>query len=196
MTKRTSEEVILFVLSAIAVIGLLPFAVVRFNLGAWADVIAAFFLSVLGCILFAYAFANQRNRQRDLLMQLSTEDPLTGAGNRRALHKKLGQLVASHRRTAEPMCAILLDLDNFEIINDKKGHATGDEVLRNVADTITARIRLTDGLYRSGGDEFVVLATSATGVTAITLAEEIRELIAAVLAKLELPGSVGSRRIS
>jgi len=279
MQKRTSEEVIVLVMSLISVIGLLPFAVVRFSTGDWAvgavDTVgvigssltfayvwhtrrseipgfciaalsltgmvanlyflgpgdlyflypvtiaaffltpprtalrltgaallassivllpslstfdfAKFFLSVLGCILFAFAFAQQRNRQRDQLQQLATEDPLTGAGNRRALHKKLEQMVASHRRTAEPMSAILLDLDNFKVVNDRKGHATGDAVLRRVADIITARIRLTDSLYRFGGDEFVVLATSATGDTAVKLAEDIRALIASALAELALP---------
>lgn len=279
MLKRSSEEVIVLVLSLISVIGLLPFAIVRFSTGDWAvglvDSIgvagsaatfayvwrthrteipgffiavlsltgmvvnlsflgpgdlyflypvimaaffltppatalrltgaallasciallpalsvfdfAKFFLSVLGCILFAYAFAHQRNRQRDQLLQMSTEDPLTGAGNRRALQKKLDQMVASHRRTAEPMSAILLDLDNFKVVNDRKGHAAGDAVLRRVADIITTRIRLTDSLYRFGGDEFVVLATRATGDTAAKLAEDIRDLIALALAELALP---------
>ena len=279
MHKRTSEEVIVLVLSLTSVIGLLPFAIVRFSTGDWAvglvDTIgvmgssatfayvwrvrrteipgffiavlslsgmvanlfflgprdlnflypvtiaaffltppatalrltaaallasslalfpalsvfdfAKFFLSVLGCILFAFAFAQQRNRQRDQLLQLSTEDPLTGAGNRRALNKKLDQLVASHRRSAVPMSAILLDLDNFKIVNDQKGHAAGDEVLRRVADIIAARIRLTDNLYRFGGDEFVVLAASATGDTAAKLAEDIRDLVARALDDLALP---------
>jgi len=281
MQKRTSEEVIVLVLSLISVIGLLPFAFVRFSTGDWAvglvDTIgvvgssatfayvwrtrrteipgffiavlslsgmvanlfflgprdlyflypvtiaaffltppatalrltaaallasslalfsgltafdfAKFFLSLLGCILFAFAFAfaQQRNRQRDQLLQLSTEDPLTGAGNRRALNKKLDQLVATYRRTAMPMSAILLDLDNFKIVNDAGGHAAGDEVLRRVADIIATRIRLTDNLYRFGGDEFVVLATSATGETAAKLAEDIRDLVARALADIALP---------
>jgi diguanylate cyclase (GGDEF)-like protein len=118
---------------------------------------------------------------------LSTEDPLTGAGNRRALNKKLDQLVATYRRTAMPMSAILLDLDNFKIVNDAGGHAAGDEVLRRVADIIATRIRLTDNLYRFGGDEFVVLATSATGETAAKLAEDIRDLVARALADIALP---------
>jgi len=130
---------------------------------------AKFFLSVLGCILFAYAFAQQRNRQRDQLLQLSTEDPLTGAGNRRALNKKLDQLVATYRRTAMPMSAILLDLDNFKAINDAQGHATGDAVLRCVCDTIGARIRLTDSLLRFGGDEFVVLASGGAPLGGVNI---------------------------
>jgi diguanylate cyclase len=282
MQKRTSEEVIVLVLSLISVIGLLPFAIVRFSTGDWAvglvdtaGVIgssltfayvwrthrteipglciailslsgmtanlfflgphdlyflypvtiaaffltppttalrltgaallacsialfpvlslfdfAKFFLSVLGCILFAYAFAQQRNRQRDQLLQLSTEDALTGAGNRRALQKKLDYLLATHRRSGEPMAAILLDLDNFKAINDAQGHATGDAVLRCVCDTIGSRIRLTDSLYRYGGDEFVVLASGTTAEAAHQLAEELRNLIAEALQRMAAPVTV------
>lgn len=136
------------------------------------------FLSLLGTILFAFVFATQRNRQRDQLMQLSLEDPLTGAGNRRALHKRLEQIIASHQRTKEPMSAILLDLDNFKHVNDQFGHITGDEVLRKVADTVLSRIRATDNLYRYGGDEFLILAMGSAEDTARKLAEDVRALIA------------------
>ncbi len=282
MQTRTSEEVIVLVLSMISVIGLLPFAVMRFSMGDWAvglvDSIgvigsslvfayvwrtrrtevpglciavlslsgmaanlyflgprdlyflypvliaaffltppktalrltgatllvsaitlhadlsgfdfAKFFLSVLGCILFAYAFADQRNRQRDQLLQLATEDPLTGAGNRRALHKSLEHLVALRRRTSEPMSAIMIDLDNFKWVNDQKGHAVGDAVLRTVSETIAARIRLTDSLFRMGGDEFVVLASGTTMESARLLAEELRELLAQALVHLAAPVTV------
>lgn len=88
------------------------------------------------------------------------------------------------------MAAIMLDLDNFKVVNDRKGHAMGDQVLRSVAETISARIRLTDSLYRYGGDEFVVLASSATRETARNLAEELRSLIAESLEALNLPVTV------
>jgi len=138
---------------------------------------AKFALSLSASMLFAYVFATQRNRQRDLLLQQSSVDPLTGAGNRRALHERLEQIVASHKRTGVPMSVIILDLDDFKEINDKKGHLTGDEVLRLVAVTISARIRVTDSIYRYGGDEFIVLAANANADTATKLAEDIRQLI-------------------
>ncbi len=282
MQTRTSEEVIVLVLSLVSVIGLLPFAVMRFSMGDWAVALvdsigvigsslifayvwrtrrtevpglciallslsgmvanlyflgprdlyflypvliaaffltppltalkltgtalvlsaitlfpdlsgfdfAKFFLSVLGCILFACAFADQRNRQRDQLLQLATEDPLTGAGNRRALHKSLEHLVALRRRTAEPMSAIMIDLDNFKWVNDQKGHAAGDALLRCVSQTIAGRIRLTDSLFRLGGDEFVVLAGSTSMESARLLAEDLRELIAAALTQFAAPVTV------
>jgi diguanylate cyclase (GGDEF)-like protein len=150
----------------------------------WFDFVKLF-LSLLACILFALVFANQRNRQRDTLLQLSSEDPLTGAGNRRALHKRMEQLIASHKRTGEPMASILLDLDNFKNVNDQFGHITGDAVLQRVAATVTDRIRATDNLYRYGGDEFIILAISSTEETACTLADDIRQLVEQELAVFE-----------
>ncbi len=138
-----------------------------------------FIASLLGCMLFAYVFASQRNRQRDLLLKLSTEDALTGAGNRRALHARLELLVASYQRVSNPMSLIILDLDNFKQINDRDGHLAGDEVLKMVATTISSRIRVTDNLYRYGGDEFIVLASDADLATALKLADDIRRLIVA-----------------
>ncbi len=140
------------------------------------------FLSLLACILFAFVFANQRNQQRDKLLKLSSEDPLTGAGNRRALFKRIDYLISSHKRTGEPMSAILLDLDNFKHVNDQLGHMAGDTVLKRVAATTAGRIRATDDLYRNGGDEFIVLAMSSTERTARKLADDIRELVALELA--------------
>ena len=142
-------------------------------------------LSLLACILFAYVFANQRNQQRDQLLQLSSEDPLTGAGNRRALFKRIEQLIASHKRTGEPMSAILLDLDNFKNVNDRFGHIAGDTVLKRVVATTAKRIRATDSLYRYGGDEFIILAISSTEHTACKLADDIRALVASELASSE-----------
>jgi len=149
----------------------------------WFD-FAKLFLSLFACILFAFVFANQRNQQRDKLLQLSSEDPLTGVGNRRALHKHIEQLIAGYKRTNEPMSAIILDLDNFKLVNDRFGHIEGDNVLKRVAAAATERIRATDNLYRYGGDEFIILAISATEATAWKLADDIRQLVAHELANV------------
>jgi diguanylate cyclase (GGDEF)-like protein len=146
--------------------------------------------SLTACIIFAYIFATQRNRQRDMLTKLSSEDALTGAGNRRALHTRIDQLVATHARNNESMSLILLDIDNFKQINDLEGHQVGDTVLRAVSNIIESRIRVTDSHYRYGGDEFVVLATRADLETASQLAEEIRHLIVEQLPRYQVPITV------
>lgn len=147
-------------------------------------------ISLVATILFAYVFVSQRNRQRDMLTKLSSEDALTGAGNRRGLHAKIDQLVAMYARNNEAMSLILLDLDNFKTLNDSEGHQAGDRVLRKVSRIIESRIRVTDSLFRYGGDEFVVLASRANLEVATSLAEEVRNLIVEKLPKFETPITV------
>ncbi len=135
-----------------------------------------FLLSCSGCILFAYIFARERNRQRDDLMRLSTRDPLTGAGNRRAFDERLDEIIRMQQREPTDMSMLLIDLDNFKQINDGEGHAVGDDVLIHIAEIISHRLRAGDSLYRYGGDEFVVLA-AVSAQAASTLAENLRALV-------------------
>ena len=136
-----------------------------------------FLVSLIGCVLFAYLFATTRNRQRDKLLWVSSKDALTGAGNRRALDEKLEELIQVYKRNKVDNCLLLIDVDNFKQVNDSKGHAVGDQTLIRVTETIQSRIRITDSLYRFGGDEFVVLVSNADLATSSRLAEDLRSLI-------------------
>ncbi len=136
-------------------------------------------LSMLGCSLFAYIFASIRNRQSEQLTLLSTRDPLTGVMNRRSLDERLEQFVLQQKRQEQPAVLIILDLDNFKAVNDRYGHATGDKVLKRVAETIAQRTRATDQLFRYGGDEFVVLLTDVTLEQSVGLAEDLRARVEA-----------------
>ena len=131
-------------------------------------------LSLLGCTAFAYAFAAIQNRQRDQLLNYSAKDGLTGAGNRRALDQKLQQVIQMQNRNKAINSLIILDLDNFKQVNDELGHAAGDEVLKRICASIQGRIRVTDSLYRYGGDEFVVFVAEADEPTCLRLAEDLR----------------------
>jgi diguanylate cyclase (GGDEF)-like protein len=82
-----------------------------------------------------------------------------------------------HARDNQPMSLIMLDLDDFKIINDQHGHAAGDEVLILLANLVRSRIRETDYFYRYGGDEFMILANHSDLRTTEILAEDIRLLI-------------------
>jgi len=128
---------------------------------------------------FAYAFAAMNNRQRVLLMRLATKDPLTGVGNRRALDTKLADVVAARERSRSPASLIILDLDHFKAVNDTHGHAKGDEILQRIAEIVNLRIRVTDSLYRIGGEEFVVVAEHQDLDKAMHLAEQLRLLVEA-----------------
>ena len=134
-------------------------------------------ITILVTSAFAFAFAVITNRQRKQLLALATKDPLTGAGNRRGLDAKLTDVVHSFRRSGTRSCLVLLDLDHFKKVNDIHGHAVGDQILKRVTEIINLRIRVTDSLYRIGGEEFVVVLEGADLHRAALLAEQLRTLV-------------------
>lgn len=84
-------------------------------------------------------------------------DPLTGLGNHRAFHEELDRQVAASLRYEAPVALLLIDLDEFKAINDGRGHAGGDRVLRGFGELLGVTLRLADRAFRVGGDEFAVL---------------------------------------
>ena len=112
-------------------------------------------------------------------MQLATKDPLTGAGNRRRLDSKLNDVVNGYQRTGATASVLLLDLDHFKKVNDEYGHAVGDQILKRFTEIVNLRIRITDSLYRIGGDEFVVVLEGQDLERAVHLAEQLRTLVQA-----------------
>lgn len=84
-------------------------------------------------------------------------DPLTGAGNRRAMEAAGRVALASAARTGAPLSVAVMDLDGLKALNDSKGHAAGDRALSSLADGLRRTLRETDQLFRIGGDEFVAL---------------------------------------
>ncbi len=84
-------------------------------------------------------------------------DPLTDLPNRRDFAENLRLEIARCRRDGKPLCLLYLDLDNFKKVNDKHGHAVGDEVLRGVAGVLRSHLRASDMAARLGGDEFAAL---------------------------------------
>ena len=120
--------------------------------------------------------------QRALVTQAIT-DPLTGAFNRRHLQAHLAQRVVS--AAAGPAAAeaaahalLLMDVDHFKRINDAHGHDAGDLVLCRLVSAINARKRSSDLLFRTGGEEFVLLLPLATPAAAMRVAEDLRRLLA------------------
>jgi diguanylate cyclase (GGDEF)-like protein len=140
---------------------------------------ATVFIAIVVMSAFAYAFSIVTMHQQEQLMRLATKDPLTGAGNRRALENKLSEVVASFRRTRAPVAMILIDLDHFKAVNDAHGHAAGDQILCSVTEIINLRIRVTDSLFRIGGEEFVVVLEGQTADSASHLAEQLRTIVEA-----------------
>jgi diguanylate cyclase (GGDEF)-like protein len=137
------------------------------------------FVTLIATSVFAYAFAFLSRGQRDQLLQLARKDPLTGAGNRRALDEKLAEVCAARARSSTPSSLVLIDIDNFKEINDEFGHAVGDQILVRLTEIIELRIRVTDSLYRIGGEEFVVVIEGQTKDKARRMAEQLRTLVEA-----------------
>lgn len=133
--------------------------------------------TILVTCAFAFAFSLVTSRQREQLLVLATKDPLTGAGNRRALDAKLSDVVNIYRRSGTKVSLVLIDLDHFKLVNDVHGHAVGDQILKRVTEIINLRIRVTDSLYRIGGEEFVVVLEGADLDRAAHLAEQLRTLV-------------------
>ncbi|MEY2415362.1 MAG: hypothetical protein QOH53_696, partial [Ilumatobacteraceae bacterium] len=108
----------------------------------------------------------QAERMADLqvaqaaLTKQATHDALTGLPNRALLVDRIAQALSESKRSRRCTAILFVDLDRFKQINDTQGHAVGDEVLRTVAEQLTAIVRPHDTVARIGGDEFVVLAAN------------------------------------
>jgi len=110
----------------------------------------------------------------------ATRDPLTGLLNRRALHDRLGELMAGSDDDGGELSLVVADLNNFKRLNDTRGHHEGDLVLVATADAIMSSIRAHDIGARVGGDEFVVVVHSAAEATP-HLIERLRHNLVAAL---------------
>jgi diguanylate cyclase (GGDEF)-like protein len=107
----------------------------------------------------------------------SRVDPLTGVLNRRGIEERIDWELARSIRYRHAMSLLLIDLDDFKAINDRFGHAQGDEALRQVAQTIDASIRSIDAAGRFGGEEFLVLLPETDVHGALVVAERIRDSV-------------------
>ena len=104
----------------------------------------------------------------------SLTDPLTGLANRRWLEQRLDEELDRVRRYGRPLCLAILDMDRFKLVNDRLGHAAGDDALRKLAALLLAERRSTDLVCRYGGEELVLILPETQPGDALTLAERIR----------------------
>lgn len=111
---------------------------------------------------------------REDFWALSRQDELTGVGNYRALHERLDEEIARHRRHGRPLGLILLDLDGFKQVNEQFGHLVGDRVLAHVGRALEQGVRAEDSVFRQGGDEFSIVAPETTPEQAEELAMRLR----------------------
>ena len=117
----------------------------------------------------AVSIQNARLIQR--LATTARTDPLTGLANRRAFEQELEKRLSADE--GEPFSVIMLDVDGLKQVNDARGHAAGDAVLKRVAAVLTGQLRQADLVTRWGGDEFVLLMPGMDQVGAMSMARRI-----------------------
>ncbi|MBL8520911.1 MAG: diguanylate cyclase [Betaproteobacteria bacterium] len=122
--------------------------------------------------------------------KLSKEDSLTGIANRRELDRILVAEFARAVRTGRPLSVVLADLDHFKRVNDQHSHATGDAVLKVVAQQLKHACRKIDAVGRYGGEEFLLILPETALEEALQICERLRRTIAGELADGHAPGSV------
>ena len=133
------------------------------------------FGSVLYTITFAFLLLSM-TKERTVLRHktASLVDPLTGLANRRAFLSEAEALIAARLSRSEPLAVLLADLDHFKKVNDRFGHAVGDQVLKLFAAAVRRNAGAQDLAGRLGGEEFAILLPGAREAGAIELAERIR----------------------
>ena len=122
--------------------------------------------------------------QRELRAQANT-DPLTGLANRRFFTKIANKELSLMRRQQDYFCVLMMDIDHFKRVNDTYGHPAGDEILKQVAVTLSANLREEDTVARIGGEEFVVCSPATNRLASIVLAERLRKAVEALEVEFE-----------
>ncbi|WP_332820507.1 sensor domain-containing diguanylate cyclase [Pseudomonas sp.] len=147
--------------------------------GALAGIRQSLYLNLLIClvvtaiVLTLVSIVLRRYQTR--IAALATTDQLTELLNRRGFDLLANQAIQEARRNPSPLCALLLDLDNFKDLNDNHGHLAGDEVLRGFANKLRDNLRQSDIICRWGGEEFILLLKDTSPEQARLLAEKVRQ---------------------
>lgn len=138
---------------------------------------------VAASILVALGVADRLRAQRAALSDAERRaqtDPLTGVLNRRSLIERLDTACVRAKARGLPIALLFIDLDHFKQINDTFGHQAGDACLRAIIEPIHAELRQSDVIGRYGGEEFVVILSSADAAAAAPIAQRILERVAGV----------------
>lgn len=133
-------------------------------IGYWSDALQGnlqtlltYYASSFSAAMLTLIFALHTHSHTQVFIRQATRDPLTGAGNRRALNNALRLAQANQQRHQQLYGVLVMDLDHFKSINDRFGHAVGDQVLIELVKRFTSNARQLDTLYRVGGEEFLLL---------------------------------------
>jgi diguanylate cyclase (GGDEF)-like protein len=163
---------------SVGTLELLAYLMLAINVGGRDDLSLSLFAVSLGITALVCAWQTRiRDAQRDELNRISRADALTGCLNRRGFLERLEAEVDEAGRTGRAFALISLDLDRFKSVNDSKGHAAGDELLRWTVEKLNENLRPMDSVGRLGGDEFALLVPGAARPEALTLVGRLNSVL-------------------
>jgi diguanylate cyclase (GGDEF)-like protein/PAS domain S-box-containing protein len=164
---------------AVGALTVVSYLVVDLISGGSAGEFQAAFVAALGCTAVMSAWqARNHNHQHAALAEASRTDPLTGCLNRRGFEERANAELSVMMRRVRHGALIVLDIDHFKPVNDRFGHAAGDELLCWVVERLGNVIRPEDAIGRLGGDEFAVLFPDIAPEHAQRSAQRISEVLA------------------
>ena len=134
-------------------------------------------VSFVEAMIFQMSLALNNLRLRRSLSDQALTDPLTTVGNRRRAAEALDDAYESCRTNQESFALLMADIDLFKQVNDSYGHDVGDQVLKQVASTLTASVRESDAVARVGGEEFLIVLRNISAPDAERVAEQIRSRV-------------------
>jgi diguanylate cyclase (GGDEF)-like protein len=134
-------------------------------------------LHVLEAIADLAVVACHNAEAYDDVRTAASTDALTGLLNHGAMQVRVREEIARAAREEQPLCCVLIDLDDFKRVNDELGHPAGDALLRRVADALRAEVRPYDQVARYGGDEFVLVLPGTEEQAARAIAERVRDRV-------------------
>ncbi len=148
---------------------------------------------VLAAMCLAFVLVARIRREMDdsesQLDQLAYVDPVTRLPNRHAANAEIQRMIARVGKGSEGFALMLLDLDNFKIVNDTLGHPTGDDLLKSLAERLTEQLPRGDRVFRYGGDEFLILSEGYRAP------EHLRLIGQFALLTLDMPLTVGPHEL-
>ena len=168
----------------------------RWNLGHPDLVMALSVVSdivLLVALIWLFALMIRRvEMERAVIQRQAETDQLTGIYNRRHFETSIDQEIERARRYGSPLSLLMIDVDNFKLLNDRHGHLVGDRLLCQLARECESCLRASDVFCRYGGDEFVIIAPETPGAAAMALSRRMRQSIG----PMGLAGSLGTLAIS
>jgi len=135
-----------------------------------------FLIPVFASTVVGYLLAHNKILQLELI-NLANTDKLTGACNRLYFDERLKQEIDRAKRYKQIFSILYLDLDHFKLVNDKFGHSTGDEVLKNFSSIVKKQNRESDIFARFGGEEFIIITQMADKTSAYNLYERLKKAV-------------------